>query len=246
MAGQFDNAAPWVPIGAEAIAGGYEVAWKVTGSDQYTVWKTDSSGNYTSNLVLVVSGTNPALESLETSFHQDLNGDGHIGLVGMVIKALGVDRPDPRSETIVYLDNSTGVGPSLKLSGADVVAGQFEIRPPGCQSAQRRLPGVMKLRGRLRAPISIRFGKLTAAATTPQIWSSLYRERDPALVNHSRPSFHQDLNGDGTIGVSGGNTSANAGAVISMAAAPVIAVPPAPGSSNSGGIFGSAHPVLSE
>ena len=35
----------WTPIGAEAIAGGYEVAWKVTGSDQYTVWNTDSNGN---------------------------------------------------------------------------------------------------------------------------------------------------------------------------------------------------------
>ena len=167
---------PWVPIGAEAIAGGYEVAWKVTGSDQYTVWKTDSNGNYTSNLVLVVSGTNPALESLETSFHQDLNGDGHIGLVGMVIESLGSTDLTQVGNNF-YLDNSTGVGPSLKLSGADVVAGQFDSTAPGCQSAQRRLPGVMKLRGRLRAPISIRFGKLTATATTPQIWSSLYRER---------------------------------------------------------------------
>ena len=38
---------PWTPIGAEQTASGYEVAWKVTGADQYTVWNTDSSGNYT-------------------------------------------------------------------------------------------------------------------------------------------------------------------------------------------------------
>ena len=77
MAGQFGA---WTPIGAEQTASGYEVAWKITGADQYTVWNTDSSGNYVSNIVGVVSGTSTALESLETTFHQDLNGDGMIGV----------------------------------------------------------------------------------------------------------------------------------------------------------------------
>src|SRR5437762_3338557 len=40
VVGQF---APWVPIGAEQTASGYEFAWKA--SDNYTVWSTDSSGN---------------------------------------------------------------------------------------------------------------------------------------------------------------------------------------------------------
>ena len=44
-AGQFGS---WAPIGAEQTATGYEVAWKVTGADQYTVWNTDSGGNFTS------------------------------------------------------------------------------------------------------------------------------------------------------------------------------------------------------
>jgi hypothetical protein len=70
----------WAPIGAEQTATGYEVAWKLTGSDQYTVWATDSSGNYTSSLLGVVSGSSTGLESLETSFHQDLNGDGTVGI----------------------------------------------------------------------------------------------------------------------------------------------------------------------
>ncbi len=77
VAGQFGA---WTPIGAEQTASGYEVAWKITGTDQYTVWNTDSSGNYISNSIGAVSGTSSALESLETSFHQDLNGDGVIGL----------------------------------------------------------------------------------------------------------------------------------------------------------------------
>ena len=52
----------------------------MTGADQYTVWSTDSNGNYLSNIIGVVSGTSTALESLETTFHQDLNGDGTIGV----------------------------------------------------------------------------------------------------------------------------------------------------------------------
>ena len=76
VAGQFGS---WTPIGAEQTASGYEVAWKVAGADQYTVWNTDSSGNYVSNTSAWCPGTAPALESLETSFQQDLNGDGTIG-----------------------------------------------------------------------------------------------------------------------------------------------------------------------
>src|SRR5262249_23543921 len=69
----------WTPIGAEQTASGYEVAWKVTAADQYTVWTTDSSGNYITSIIGAVSGTDYALQSLEPSFHQDLNGDGLIG-----------------------------------------------------------------------------------------------------------------------------------------------------------------------
>ena len=70
-----------MPIGAEQTANGYEVAWKVTGANEFTVWYTDKSGNYLSN-VGVLSGTSATLESFETSFQQDLNGDGIIGVPG--------------------------------------------------------------------------------------------------------------------------------------------------------------------
>ena len=77
VAGQFDQfGGHWVPIGAEQTATGYEVAWKITGADQYTVWFTDNSGNYLSSAFDVASGTSAALQSFETSFQQDLNGDG--------------------------------------------------------------------------------------------------------------------------------------------------------------------------
>jgi Tryptophan-rich Synechocystis species C-terminal domain/Putative esterase len=69
----------WTPIGAEQTATGYEVAFKVTGADQYTIWSTDSSGNYLSSAFVSESGSSAALQSFEPSFQQDLNGDGVIG-----------------------------------------------------------------------------------------------------------------------------------------------------------------------
>ena len=59
VAGEFSG---WVPIGAVQTASGYEVAWEIPGANEYTVWNTDSNGNYTSNVIGVVSGTSYALE----------------------------------------------------------------------------------------------------------------------------------------------------------------------------------------
>ena len=77
VAGQ---AGGWTPIGVEQTATGYEVAWKMTGADLYGVWNTDSNGNYLSNIGGLVPGESSDLQSLETSFHQDLNADGVIGV----------------------------------------------------------------------------------------------------------------------------------------------------------------------
>ena len=76
LAGQFGAC---VPIGAEKTASGYEIAWKVSGADQYTLWSTDANGNYIANLVGAVPGSNSVLMSSENLFQQDLNGDGQIG-----------------------------------------------------------------------------------------------------------------------------------------------------------------------
>jgi hypothetical protein len=88
VAGQFGN---WVPIGAEQTANGDEVAWKMTGADQFTVWNTDSSGNYLTSAFASASGTSTTLESFESSFQQDLNGDGTIGAPGPQFVYEGVD-----------------------------------------------------------------------------------------------------------------------------------------------------------
>jgi hypothetical protein len=125
VAGQFGQ---WTPIGAEQTTNGYEVAWKVTGADQYAVWSTDSNGNYASIILNTVAGTDPTLEAFEISFQQDLNGDGVIGpppsSSATVIESSGSTSLTEVGTTF-YLDDSSGAGPSLKYQGATFVAGQF-------------------------------------------------------------------------------------------------------------------------
>jgi hypothetical protein len=79
--GGFDqNGGHWGPIAAPRTETGYEVAWKAVGADEYTVWYTDASGNCLSSPLVGASGSSAAMESLETSFRQDMNGDGVMGV----------------------------------------------------------------------------------------------------------------------------------------------------------------------
>ncbi len=73
----------WIPIGAEQTAGGYKIVWKFGSADQYTIWTTDSSGNYITNSRCVdwfrCAGSDRAWKRASP---QDLNGNGLIGPVG--------------------------------------------------------------------------------------------------------------------------------------------------------------------
>jgi hypothetical protein len=69
-----------------------------------------------------VSGTSLAIESLESSFHQDLNGDGVIG-----IPARAVADSDPVSVTIGQANNETFSFRSAV--GADVIVSNGKADP---------------------------------------------------------------------------------------------------------------------
>ena len=100
----------WAAIGAERTGSGYQVVWKVSGADQYTVWSTDSQGNYLANVIGVVSGSNAFLQALESSFAQDLNGNGQIGLAPRGRRGERSDAPD-RVGGSVYLFDTCRRGP---------------------------------------------------------------------------------------------------------------------------------------
>jgi hypothetical protein len=112
-AGEFDT---WTPIGAVQVAGGgYDVAWHDPSSGLYTVWSTDSNGNYLSNLIGAVASNSTALENFETIFNQDVNGDGHTGIYVAPGTTLQVTSPLPSTVGSATI----GAGATLELGTAD-------------------------------------------------------------------------------------------------------------------------------
>jgi hypothetical protein len=77
-----------------------------------------------------VSGASYALQSLEPSFQQDLNHDGQTGLRATTIETNGSTHLTEVGNHFFLYDSLFGSGPSLKIAGADYVAGQFGAWAP--------------------------------------------------------------------------------------------------------------------
>jgi len=148
---------------------GYEIAWKDSGAGLYIVWNTDSNGNYANHVLAGVPGTSTTLESIETSFHQDLNGDGTIGVSGTVIQ----------TDTGPYGSTSlTRIADNYYLNNSQLFRSRPEVWRRGIRFRGRpvcRLGGDRRgadcdwLRCRLEgrpAATSIRSGPPTAMATS--------------------------------------------------------------------------------
>jgi len=184
----------WAAIGGEQTAGGYEVAWNVLGTDQYTVWNVDSSGNFVSNTMGVVSGTSRGFESIETSFHQDLNGDGVIGVASTMIEAAGVTGLVEIGSNF-YLDGSSS-GPMLKYGGAAFVVNQFGWAAIGAEQTAGGYEVAWRVLGADQFTVWNVDSNGNFVSNTMGVVSGTSRAFESVET-----SFHQDLNGDGAIGV---------------------------------------------
>ncbi len=187
-------------IAAEQTAGGYEVALQLPGADQYTVWNTDINGNVVSNgSGGIVSGSSTALQSLEPSFQQDLNGDGVIGVVSTVVTI------EAHGNTILAIDGNNyalnpaggGSGPLLKY-GAAVTVGQY---------GAWTFIGAEQISGGYEVALHLS-GADQYTVWTTDINGNVVGNGSGGIVSGSssalqslEPSFQQDLNGDGVIGV---------------------------------------------
>ena len=206
--GEFGNIAP---IAAIQTGSGYEVVWKIPGTNQFTFWATDSNGNYTSNLSGLVSGSSFMVESAEATFGHDFNGDGTLGLTSSLVQT-------DASTSLLHIADTYfmyvgGVGPQLKYGGAPVSDGEFgNIAPIGAIQTSSgyevawKIPGTSQFtfwttdsNGNYESNIS---GLVSGTSST---------------VETLETTFHQDLNGDGVIGVpssvsaGAGVTTVNAG-----------------------------------
>ena len=160
----------WTPIGAEAVAGDYQVVWKQGGADQYAVWLSDAYGNLLSSPTGVVSGSSVALQSAESGFGQDLNGDGTTGLVTTAIEAFGSITLVQIANTYALHPSGSSSGPGLRFDGSSVTAGQFGAWNP---IAAEATAGGYQVAWKMAAPTSTRCGSATPTATfcrTPPAW----------------------------------------------------------------------------
>ena len=110
----------WQPIAAEQVGSGYQVAWKLGGNS--------GSGTSTApatTLQRPLRQWQPwALQSAETSFRQDLNGDGVVGTLTTAIEASGQTRLyDVADAFFMYPGNGSPV--ALKVGGAMVAESQL-------------------------------------------------------------------------------------------------------------------------
>ena len=190
-----------VPIGVEQVSSGYEVAWKNTTTGQYSIWSTDASGNYTGNFYMPGSGHDAAFENLEPSFHQDLNGDGTVGLARAAtsssIEAIGTTALDLSGSNYLLDPVAGGTGPTLKYQGTAVVAGQFgDYTPLGVEQISNGYEVAWK---------NVTTGQYSVWSTDANgNYTGNFYMPGPgytAAFEALEPSFQQDLNGDGTIGV---------------------------------------------
>ena len=181
---------PWVLIGAALTATGYEVA--LQDGSSFIIWNTDSNGNYVSQSS-DISGTSTALELYETSFHQDLNGDGTIGVTSTLIESSGATSLVAVADQYA-LENSSGNGPHLQLNGAPVVAGQEGPWSP-----------VAAVQTSTGYEVAWQDGNSFMIWNTDgngnYLSSSSTLAGTSTALEIAETVFHHDLNGDGTIGV---------------------------------------------
>lgn len=196
--GQFS---PFVAIAAEKTATGYDVAWKMPGQDQYTVWSTDSSGNYIANIVGVVTGASTALMAVEATFQQDLNGDGILGPVTTMLETAGSTSLALVGNTYSLVDGSNATGPQLLYHGSAVTAGQFTpFIPIAAEKTATGYDVAWKIPGQDQYTVWSTDDSGNYIANIIGVVSGSSQS-----LRELEPVFHQDLNGDGVIGVPTGS-----------------------------------------
>jgi hypothetical protein len=188
----------WTPVGAEVTATGHEVAFNLSGTDQYTVWNTDSDGNITTDTIGTVAANSSALEVLETGFHQDLNGDGIIGdpSIPFAIETSGSTSLTQLGSNFFLYAHGTSNGPELKYSGAPWATGVWGgWMPIGAEATATGYEVAFKLTG--SDSYTVWNTDSNGNITTNPVGSV---SGSDSSLQAMETSFHQDLNGDNVIG----------------------------------------------
>ncbi len=193
--GQFGG---WTPVAAAQTATGYEVALKLAGSDEFTIWNTDSSGNYLSSAFNEALGTSAQLESYEPGFNDDLNGDGTIGVPAASLTTIESSGTTSllTDGTNFFLEPAGGSPVLLSYGGSPFVAGQYGAWTP--IAAQQTATGFEVA---LKAAGANLYGVWDTDGSGNFVSGPISNvSGTSAALELIETSFNYDLNGDGWIG----------------------------------------------
>ncbi len=189
-------------IGAVQLAGGgYDVAWQEVGSNIFTIWSVDSQGHFLANIGNNLAGNSTTLENFETTFGQDLNGDGTIG------------PPPPPPPTTISTDGTTKLDQIGNNYFLDSTTGSAGAGPEITQGGVAVTPGAFKAIGAVQLAgggYDVAWQEVGSNIFT--IWSVDSQGHFLANIGNNlagnsttlenfETTFGQDLNGDGTIGI---------------------------------------------
>ena len=179
----------WQPIGAEQVGGGYQVAWKL--ADNIWIWNVDSGGNYVSNIAYG-NGSQWALQSAETTFRQDLNGDHAVGPLTTAIEGAGQTRLYDVADAY-FLYPSSGASVALKVGGAMLAEGQLGAwQPIGAE----QVGGGYQVAWKLADNIWI----WNVDSGGNYVSNIAYGNGSQWALQSAETTFRQDLNGDHAVG----------------------------------------------
>jgi len=191
----------WAPVGAEQTSSGYDVAFRNASTGLFNIWSTDTNGNYITNLASGISGTSTALENFETVFHQDLNGDGTIGLPppppSTVVEAFGVTSLVQSGSDYFLNPAGGGTGPKLYFNGAPVTVGMWTgWAPVGAEQTSSGYDVAFR-------NASTGLFNIWSTDTNGNYITNLASgiSGTSTTLENFETVFHQDLNGDGVLGV---------------------------------------------
>ena len=198
--GEFAQYGEWTPIAAAQTASGYEVAWAIPGADQYQIWLTGSSGN---ELSIPFVGSGAQVKSYEASFNDDLNGDGTIGILPppdrTVIQSSG-SMSLLTDGTNYFLQPNGGAAVELSYGGAPVTVGEFAQYSDWTPIAAAQTASGYEVAWAI--PGADQY-TIWYADSSGNYLSSAFDSASgsSAQLESFEPSFNDDLNGDGVIGV---------------------------------------------
>ena len=185
----------WVPIGAEQMANGYSVWWQYGTSDQFVKWTTDLAGNWVSNGAFLTR-SRYALQADETTFQQDLNGDGTIGVVSSEIETVGNTKLAQVADMyFMYQGNGTS-GVLLRKDGAPWTLGQ--------DGSWRVIGAEQTANGYsvwLRAGTGNYYRQWNTDFAGNYVSTAAETNGGSYVLQSTESTFQQDLNGDGTLGL---------------------------------------------